>query len=126
MSDLSVVISGYVVGDDLEIRRTISGLPSPIAIAWLTVKRYSEQEDTDAAVKKMITTTDVPGTGRIVEAGGVGVDADLRFDLVPADTRLLGALSWIHDLQIELDNAKIYTVEIGTIDLTVDVRKTTI
>lgn len=124
MSDLSVVLSGYVVGDDLEIRRTITGLPSPIAIAWLTVKRYSEQEDTDAAVEKMITTTDVPGTGRIVEAGGVGVDGDLRFDLVPDDTRLLGSQSWIHDLQIKLDDGKIYTVEIGTIDLTIDVRKT--
>lgn len=126
MSDLNVVLSGYVVGDDLEIRRTITGLPSPIAIAWLTVKRYSEQEDTDAVVSKKITTTDVPGTGRIVEAGGVGVDGDLRFDLVPADTRLLGSLTWIHDLQLKLDNGKIYTVEIGTVDLTIDVRKTII
>lgn len=125
MSDLSVVISGYVVGDDLEIRRTITGLPSPITKAWLTVKRYTEEEDENAVVTKTITTTDNPGTGHIVNAGGVDVDGDLRFDLVPTDTRLLGAQSWIHDLQMELQGGKIYTVEVGTIDLTTDVRKTT-
>ena len=124
MSDLSVVISGYVVGDNLEIRRTITGVASPIAIAWLTVKRYSEEPDDDAIVSKQITIENSPGTGQIVNAGDVGVDGDLRFDLVPDDTRLLGALSWIHDLQIKLDNGTIYTVEIGTIDLTTDIRKT--
>ena len=124
MSDLAVRISEFVVGDDLEIRRTITGLPAAIETAWLTIKREPSQED-DAVLEKEITTGDVPGTGQIEAAGGVGVDGDLRFDLVPADTRALGALEWIHDIQIKLAGGKIYTVEIGTIGLTTDVRLST-
>ena len=124
MSDLGVSISGFVVGDDLEINRTITGLPSAIATAWLPVKREPTQEDGDAILSKTITTGDVPGTGQIETAGGPGVDGVLRFDLEPADTRALGALEWIHDIQIELSNGALYTVEIGTIELTMDVRLT--
>lgn len=124
MSDLSVPISGYVVGDDLEIRRTITGLPAAIDKAWLTIKREPAQDDGDAILSKAITTTDVPGTGQIETAGGPSVDGVLRFDLVPTDTRTLGPVQWIHDIQIELNGGKIYTVEIGTVELTIDVRKT--
>jgi hypothetical protein len=125
MSDLSVQIAGFVEGDNLEIRRTITGLEAGIETAWLTVKREPTQEDDDAVISKAITTTDVPGTGHIETAGGVGVDGVLRFDLMPADTRALGELKWIHDIQIELTSGKIYTVELGTIELTGDVRTTT-
>lgn len=125
MSDLSVTISGYVVGDDFEIRRTVTGLPAAIATAWLTVKRYPTQPD-DAVLEKEITTGDDPGTGEIETAGGVGVSGVLRFDLTPANTRALAAQKWIHDIQIQLTGSpgKIYTIEIGTIELTMDVRTT--
>ena len=123
MSDLSVTISGYVVGDDFEIRRTVTGLPAAIAIAWLTVKRYPSQAD-DAILEKEITTGDDPDTGEIENAGGVGVNGVLRFDLTPANTRALGEQKWIHDIQIKLTGGTIYTIEIGTIQLTMDVRTT--
>ena len=125
MSDLAVVISGFVVGDDLEIRRTVTDLPAAIETAWLTIKRYPDLPDVDAVVQKEITTADVPGTGRIVVAGGVGTDGDLRFDLVPANTSALGGRTWVYDVQIETADGKLYTIELGTIALTGDVTKAT-
>lgn len=125
MSDLAVAISGFVVGDDLEIRRTVTDLPADIEAAWLTVKRYPSAPDVDAVLQKAITTTDVPGTGQIVTAGGVGIDGDLRFDLIPADTTALTSYTtWAHDIQIRTSEGKVYTIEKGTIVLTGDVTRT--
>jgi len=125
MSDLAVEITGFVAGDDLEIRRTVTDLPAAIAVAWLTVKRHHKQSDDEAKLQKRITTTDVPGTGQVVEAGGPGTDGDLRFDLTQADTASLGAKWYVHDIQIKLATGKVYTIEKGTIQLTADVTKST-
>ena len=125
MSDLSVAISGFVAGDNLEIRRTITGLTDAIATAWLTVKRHSEELDEDAIISKVITTDDAPGTGQIEQAGGVGTSGILRFDLDQDDTRGLAARSWVLDVQIKLDDGKVYTPELGTIQLSTDVTKAT-
>ncbi len=125
MSDLAIEITGFVAGDDLEIRRTVTGLPAAIDVAWLTVKRYAGEPDDEARLQKRITATDVPGTGQIVEAGGPGTDGDLRFDLTPEDTASLGAKPHVHDIQVKLLTGKVYTIEKGTIQLAADVTKTT-
>ncbi len=125
MSDLAVEITGFVVGDDLEIRRTVKDLPAAIAVAWLTVKRHHNETDSSARLQKRITTTDVPGRGQIVEAGGPGVDGDLRFDLTQVDTDRLGPKRYVHDIQIKLVTEKVYTIEGGSIQLTADVTATT-
>jgi hypothetical protein len=125
MSDLAIAITGFVVGDDLEIRRAVTELPAAIEAAWLTAKLHPGQSDEDAKLQKRITTTDVPGTGQIVTAGGPGTDGDLRFDLTPADTERLGAKRYIHDIQIKLSTSKVYTIEKGTLQLTADVTETT-
>ena len=125
MSDLSIEITGFVAGDDLEIRRTVTELPAAIEVAWLTVKHYPAQPDEEAKLQKRITTSDVPGTGQIVEAGGAGTDGDLRFDLTPEDTTRLGSRRFVHDIQIKLATGAIYTIEKGTIQLTADVTKAT-
>ena len=125
MSDLTVEITGFVVGDDLEIRRTVTDLPAAIDSAWLTLKHYPSQPDGEAKLQKKITTTDVPGTGQIVVAGGPGVDGDLRFDLTPADTTDLRTKRYVHDIQIKLVTDRIYTIEKGTLQLTAGVTETT-
>jgi len=125
MSDLTIEIVGFVVGDDLEIRRTVTDLPAAIETAWLTLKHYPSQPDQEAKLQKRITTTDVPGTGKIVEAGGPGTDGDLRFDLTPEDTTRLGAKRYVHDIQIKLATGKVYTIEKGTLQLTAGVTETT-
>ena len=125
MSDLAVEITGFVAGDDLEIRRTVTQLPVAMEVAWLTVKLHHNLPDAAAGLQKRITATGVPGTGQIVEAGGPGTDGDLRFDLSQADTAGLGARRYVHDIQIRLATGKVYTIEKGTIQLTADVTKTT-
>ena len=125
MSDLTVEITGFVVGDDLEIRRTVTDLPAAIDAAWVTLKHHSRQPDSEAKLQKRITTTDVPGTGWIVEAGGPSVDGDLRFDLTPVDTSSLGSKRYVHDIQVKLITGKIYTIEKGTLQLTAGVTETT-
>jgi len=125
MSDLAVAITGFVVGDDLEIRRTVTDLVAPIEVAWLTVKHHPAQPDEEARLQKRITTADVPGSGQVVEAGGPDTNGDLRFDLTQADTALLGTKRFIHDIQIRLTTGKVYTIEKGTIQLVADVTKTT-
>ncbi len=125
MSDLAIEITGFVVGDDLEIRRTVTELPAAIEVAWLTVKRYAGESDDEARLQKRITETDVPGTGQIVDVGGPGEDGDLRFDLTPEDTASLGAKIYVHDIQVKLSTGKVYTIEKGTIQLAADVTKST-
>jgi hypothetical protein len=125
MSELDVEIRGFVVGDDLEIRRTVTGLPGPIAVAWLTLKRYPRQPDDEAVLQKRITTTDVPGVGHIVEAGEPEVDGDLRFDLTPEDTTTLDTRKCAYDIQIKLEPGTVYTIEKGTLELTAGVTEAT-
>lgn len=125
MSTLTGTITGYVVGDNLEVRRTVTGLPAALAAAWLTIKRHAREADTAAVVKKIITTSNVPGTGHITTAGGVDVDGGLRFDLTQEDTTALGAASWVYDVQVKLTDGTVYTPEVGTVDLTADVTRST-
>lgn len=116
MSDLAASITDKVAGDDLEIRRTVTGLPAAITDAWLTAKYYAAAPDADAVVQKAVDTTDAPGTGQVEAAGGVGVDGELRFDLVPVDTLKL-AKACVYDIKIKTSAGKVYRIEKGTIEL---------
>ncbi len=126
MSDLAVEITGFVVGDDLEIRRTVTELLAPIEVSWLTVKHHPGQPDEEARLQKRITTTNDPGTGYITNTGGLDIDGDLRFDLTQADTADLGTRRYVHDIQIRLTSGMVYTIEKGTIQLEADVTKGTV
>lgn len=124
MPSLSVTLSGYVAGDDLEIRRTITTPPQAIETAWLTLKTHAGQSDSDAALQKVITTDNVPGTGQIETDGGPSTDGVLRFDLTAANTRALGTKAYLFDVQVQLATTEnIYTAEKGTLTLTDDVTK---
>lgn len=118
----SKIIGEIVVGDDVSIRRTIgfaaSGFATGITIveAWLTVKLDAADAD-PGLFQKIITTTDVPGTGEIENDGTGDVDMVVRFDLVPADTVLIGAvLIRQFDIQVLTSGGQIYTPERGTIN----------
>lgn len=124
MPNYNATISGYAVGDDLLVRRTInrslSNLPTGVVIAqaWMTIKESETDADVDALVQKDITTTDVSGTGQIEEDGGASAgDADpiLRFDLTDADTRTIGGNHRWYDIQVRTDTDAIYTGEKGEI-----------
>ncbi len=107
----------YVVGDDLEIRRTVTTPPSAIARAWLTIKRHRNLTDEQASLKKEITVTNVEGTGQIVAAGDPMTDGDLRFDLTAANTLALGPVPYVYDIQVQLADDRVNTIEDGTLEL---------
>jgi len=122
MPNYSATISGFATGDSLVIRRTISrsssGMPSGVFVtkAWLTVKDELTDADVDALVQKEITTTDAPGVGQLEDDGNGDTDPVLRFDLVAADTRAIGATHRYYDIQVLLNvNSSIYTGEKGEV-----------
>lgn len=125
MPDLDASITGYVAGDDLVIRRTITSLPDAIAAAWITLKHRAGQPDDDAVIQKMISETEVLGVGHIEDDGGLGVNGILRFDFAQADTLAMKTAEYVYDIQIKLDNGAVYTVEKGTIQLTAGVTDST-
>jgi hypothetical protein len=125
MSELAATITGFVVGDNLEIRRTVTDLTAAITTGWLTLKRHHGQADGDAKLQKAITTTDVPGVGQVVTAGGVGVNGVIRFDLGQADTLGLGTSRWIYDIQIRQSDVQVFTLETGTLQLSPQVTRAT-
>lgn len=124
-------ITGFAVGDDLLIRRTIdrtgSNLPSGVDVtdAWFTVKNDIADLDDDAIFSKQITTTDDPGTGQIEDDGGGNVDPVIRFDLTDIDTRAIDTLHRKYDIQVKVTGGAIYTGEKGEIwgegDVTLDI-----
>lgn len=122
MTVLSNTISGYVVGDDLEIQRSIE-VPQAISKAWFTVKSDSSDSDEDAILQKIITdalTTD----GQIMDTGSGGT-ATISFTISGANSRTIGTSVRKYDIQVKLADGKIATPEIGTIRLKGDVTKAT-
>lgn len=121
MPSLKAVITDFVIGDNLSIRRTIdrtlSTLPDGTIVtqAWMTVKNKVADTDVLAIFQKVITTSDVAGVGQIENDGTGDVDLVLRFDLVEADTRGIGVRAKFYDIQIKTNTNKIYTPEKGRI-----------
>jgi len=110
-------IDDFVNGDDLEIERTLTAIPSGTLVdtAWFMVKHKYTDADTDAIISKVATLVDTAGQGYIVTAGSNGI-ATIKFYLTPADTELLYAYSeYPYSIKILLDNDKVNTPEIGSI-----------
>jgi hypothetical protein len=124
MSDLTVEITGFVAGDNLEIRRAVTDLPSPIVTAWITLKAFPGLGE--IVIQKEIDETDEPGVGQIEEPGDETTPGDIRFDFLPADTTLMGAARYVYDIQIILDDDTVYTLEKGRIQLTAGITAVTI
>lgn len=103
-------------GDDDCILRNFRNVTSGVTVtqAWMTVKRFEDDVDIDAIFQKVITVTDVPGTGQIVDDGASGT-VTLRFDIVPADSLLVGHEQKYFDIQVKTNGGKIYTLNAGTI-----------
>ena len=125
MPNYSAQISGFGVGDDLLVRRTVdrtlSNLPTGVSIAkaWMTIKELESDADVDAIVAKEITTVEDAGNNGHIEEDGSSQAGDanpiLRFDLEAADTRLIGSNHRWYDIQVKTDTGAIYTGEKGEI-----------
>ena len=120
MPTLNRVIADLVVGDDLQVTRTIENLAASVLLtkAWLTFLAEEDDVDADKIFQKIITIADVPGTGQITESGTGTPPArtgKVRFDLTKVDTlKLLPGKVYFYDIQVELDSADDSTPETGT------------
>jgi hypothetical protein len=92
MPNLNDKIEGFVVGDDFQVKRTVSRLPDgqTVTKAILSVKKRLDQDMTDALsiIRKTITTTLSPD-GQITNPGsGAYPDrvATVLFNFDGADT----------------------------------------
>lgn len=105
------LIDKFCVGDDIEVRRTITRIPTgqTVSKAWLTIKTDIAHTDAEAVVQKEIDTNSVAGVGQIENTGGAGT-AVLRFELTKTDTKLLApGKSYYHDVQLLTSAGKIST-----------------
>lgn len=118
MPSFNATIENFVSGDDLQITRTITNVPSGALLtkAWFTVKFQWSATDTNTVIQKEITTVDVAGTGHITDDGSGDQTAAVRFDLPSADTlKLQKGLEYLYDIQVLTDGGAIYTPEMGKI-----------
>lgn len=126
MRPLSDLITINAPGDDACIRRHFTSVESGVTItlAWMTVKRFKDDEDVDAIFQKSITTANVIGTGQI-EANGSSGTLTIRFDILPVDSLLIGTEQKYFDIQVKTNGAKIYTINVGTVRASADQRTIT-
>lgn len=114
MSNLTGTITGIAAGDDLDVTRTVTSVPATQTLtkAWLTIKTTITDADPGLA-QKAITTTSVPGTGQITDAGSSGTGS-LLFQLTGTDTLAIPTSAWLYyDIKVKTSASKIYTVEQG-------------
>jgi len=117
MANLTAKIIGLVGGDDLEVRRTITNIPTGqvLAQARFTVKLNEDDLDAAAIFQKSITSTLVASQGQITDTGANGTGV-VSFFLQASDTVLMTPGSEYHyDIQVRLDNNRLYTPEKGRI-----------
>ncbi len=131
MPNFSGDISGFVVGDDVEVYRTIGNVPAgeTIVKAWLTVKASITDLDGAALIQKAITASMNATEGVIADTGGSGT-AIVRFFLTSTNTAALGnpargVGAFPYDIQLKTSSGKIFTAEIGTITAVAQVTQTT-
>lgn len=114
MATFNASIPGIVAGDDLDVTRTVTAVPSgqTLTEAWLTLK--SKITDADPGLlQKVITPTSAPGIGQITNTGASGSGAVL-FQLTGADTLALPTgTPVLYDIKVKTSAGKIYTVEQG-------------
>lgn len=113
MPTFNAAISGFVVGDDIDIVRNVSGIPAGQSVdyAWLTVRFY-ERSTTHILQKTISGTANDHGS---VGATVSGV-ARVTFTLSGGDTMLLEPDNALfYDISIRTSANKIYTPEKGRI-----------
>lgn len=119
-------INELVAGDDIEIRRTITGVPESdtLAKAWLTIKSLPTDDD-PGLLQKVVTSSFVAGQGQISDTGADTV-GEVFFELEPADGATIGInVKRVYDIQVKTTAGNIYTAEVGTIILTQGVTAST-
>lgn len=117
MSSYNTVISGFVVGDDVIIIRTVENIPSGQVLnkSWFTVKTRYTDDDAHAIYQKIISASVDAIQGQITNIGASGTSS-LSFLLNASDTILMRPdAEYFYDIQIKTSADKIRTHERGVI-----------
>lgn len=107
-------IEDFVIGDDLDIVRSVANIPSGQTVtgAKLTIKTF--ESGTTTLLQKVITSV-LSDDGIISDTGGSGT-AGITFILTADDTTLLSPGNWHYfDIQVTTSAGKVYTPEKGKI-----------
>ena len=113
MPTFNGIITNFVVGDDLDIERTVDNIPSGQTVdnAWFTVRFY--ERSSAIILQKQINTT-LSDDGVI--GSTVSGSAVLTFTLSGGNTILFEPENNLHyDIQIATSADKIYTPEKGIV-----------
>ena len=123
MPDLVAIIDEHVRGNDLDVIRTVSVVPTSqtIAEAWLRVDEIAPAGT--ELFSKHITPTLVAGEGQIEDTGagdGIGL---LRFEITHTNSLLMDTGGTVavpkahpYGIQIKTSGGKIYEFEQGVIN----------
>ena len=125
MTEFGVEIKELVSGDDIDIERTITGVPDSdtLAKAWMTIK--SLPTDADPGLLQKTITSSLTADGQITDTGAntIGV---VVFLIVPADGATIGiGVKRVFDIQVKTTAGKIFTAVKGTIILEQGITETT-
>lgn len=108
-------IDTFVRADDLDVIRTINGVPAGQSLtdAWLTVDSPLGTH----LFQKHITTVAVAGQGQITDDGSSDTVGAVRFELTGGPTgdttKLTADTAYPYDIQVKTSGGKIYTPESG-------------
>lgn len=108
-------IAGICAGNDLDVNRTVPGIPATqtLAKAWLTFKTSVTDADAAALLQKVITPGAVVGQGQITDVGAGGT-AQLLFQLADTETLALPVdTPTLYDIKVLTSAGKVYTTEKG-------------
>lgn len=117
-------IEDFVAFDDFEIERTVSVIPSGAILqtAWFTVKKKFTDDDANAIISKIATSTQTSG-GWIEDTGADGTGL-VHFYLTPSETGLLVPYSeYPYSIKTKLVSGIVTTPESGLIVASPAVRK---
>jgi hypothetical protein len=109
-------IDGFTAGDDLQIERDVTDVPTgqTVAQAWLAIKRKASDLDSAAVLLKPITTSVVPANGYITNPSAGS--AVLLFVLSGTETALLTeGVSYYYAIKVKTDQLIKKTIERGAI-----------
>ena len=114
MANFTGIIQGFAAGDDVDITRTVTGVPATqtLTLAWLTLKTNVADVD-PGLLQKAITSSPSAGVGQITDIGASGTGTVL-FQLTGTNTLALPSGTKIYyDVKVKTSAGKIYTVEQG-------------
>jgi len=115
---LGTLIEDLVIGDDYDVRRTVTDIPEGATLTdgWLTVKLEKTDADEEAVFQLHITAIE-SADGIIDDAGGSSSGSgSLHFQMNATNTALLSSrVSYYYDIAVLTNTVKRHTVEGGQI-----------